>query len=236
MDLKSQLNSLIQLQTVDSEIYALNKEKNTKPDEIKAIEANYEVKKQSLQNLEKAALDLQKQKKDRELELAGKEEGAQKLQSQLFQLKTNKEYQTMMQQIADAKADGSVIEEKILQIMEDMDKAKAEVDKEKQKLQAEEKIASDKKEKIQGRIKEVDDRLAQLEIQRKQNIPNIDPKVFTRYERILQNRDGLAIVTVKNNSCLGCNMFVPPQVINMIKMYDNIITCEMCNRILYIEE
>jgi len=31
-------------------------------------------------------------------------------------------------------------------------------------------------------------------------------------------------------------MFVPPQVINLIKMYERIITCEVCNRMLYIEE
>ena len=30
-------------------------------------------------------------------------------------------------------------------------------------------------------------------------------------------------------------MFVPPQVINLIRMYECIITCEVCNRILYIE-
>jgi predicted nucleic acid-binding Zn-ribbon protein len=52
----------------------------------------------------------------------------------------------------------------------------------------------------------------------------------------LQSKGGLAIASVKNNSCGGCNMFVPPQVINLIKMYDSIVTCEMCNRILYTEE
>ena len=31
-------------------------------------------------------------------------------------------------------------------------------------------------------------------------------------------------------------MRVTPQIINMIKMYDHLITCEACNRILYIEE
>ena len=31
-------------------------------------------------------------------------------------------------------------------------------------------------------------------------------------------------------------MNVPPQVINLIKMYDNPVICEVCQRILYIEE
>jgi len=67
-------------------------------------------------------------------------------------------------------------------------------------------------------------------------MPGIDRKILTQYERILNNRDGLAIVSVKGNSCQGCNMFVPAQVINLIKMYERIITCEVCNRMLYIKD
>lgn len=236
INLKEQLTNLVKLQAIDSEIYALNQSKLSMPEEIKALGAAFEAKKSELSCAEKLLLDLQKQKKEQEAELSTKEESAKKLQGQLFSLKTNKEYQTMMQQIADAKADGSVVEDKILQIMEQMDKVKVESDKEKIKLKEEEKIFNDQKTKIQARIKEVDDRLVELEAQKKQMSPGINPKVYAQYERILSMRRGLAITTVKNNSCQGCNMSVPPQVVNLIKMHDKIITCEMCNRILYIED
>ena len=236
IDLKAQINSLVKLQTIDSEIYALRYEKESKPQEIKTLEAAFEEKKQSLATLEKNLLDLQKQRKDKELELASKEESAKKLQTQLYLLKTNKEYQAMLQQIQDAKADASIVEDKILELFDASDKIKTEVEREKQKLKEEEKLFFDQKKKIEDRIKEVDDRLAQLEALRIQVTPDIEPKILAQYERILLNRDGLAIVTVKDNSCKGCNMFVPPQVINLIKMYERLITCEVCNRILYINE
>ncbi len=236
MDLKTQLSNLVGLQEIDSQIYALNQEKQAKPLEIKAIEEQFEAKKQSLLVLEKLSLDLQKQKKDKEGELAAKEESAKKLQGQLFQLKTNKEYQTMLQQIADTKADGSVIEENILEIMVKMDKVKLDIEEEKKKLQEEEKFFNGEKAKVQIRVKEIDDKIAQLDAQRKQIIPGIDKKIIDQYERVLASRNGLAITTAKNNSCQGCNMYVPPQVINLIKMYEKIITCEMCNRILYVED
>ncbi|MEI6632010.1 MAG: C4-type zinc ribbon domain-containing protein, partial [bacterium] len=236
LDLKSQLHTLINLQAIDTEIYILKAEIEAKPKELQAIEDAFEAKKQQLANLEKSSLDLQKQRKDKELELASREDGVKKLQTQLYQLKTNKEYQTMMQQINDAKADGSVIEDKILELFNQVDQAKDEIDKEKQKLQEEETVISEQKGKIEQRIKEIDDRIAQLDGQRKQVFPSIDAKILAQYDRILTNRDGLAIVSVKDNSCLGCNMYVPPQVINLIKMYECIITCEICNRILYINE
>ncbi|MFA5062762.1 MAG: C4-type zinc ribbon domain-containing protein [Candidatus Omnitrophota bacterium] len=234
--LKLQLSNLVKLQTVDSEIYALRLEKSLKPQETQALEASYEEKKARIAELGKKTLDFQKQRKDRELELSSKDEAIKKLQGQLYGLKTNKEYQTMLKQIQDAKADYSVIEDKILELFDSSDNIVKEVEKEKARLGEEEKVFLAEKKKVDDRIKIIDDRLAQLDAQRKQALQEIAPKILTQYERILSNRDGLAIVTVKGNSCGGCNMFVPPQVINLIKMYEHIITCEMCNRILYIDE
>ena len=236
VDLKSQINNLVGLQIIDSEIYGLKAEKEAKPEEIKNLEASFEAKKQHLAELEKNLLDLQKQRKDEELELASKEEAGKKLQTQLYSLKTNKEYQAMLQQIQDSKADASVIEDKVLVLFEQADKVKTETEREKQRLTQEEKLFLEQKKKIEDRLKEIDDRLSQLDAQRKQIMPDIEPKILAQYERILSNRDGLAIVDVKDNTCQGCNMFVPPQVINLMKMYERIITCEVCNRILCIKD
>jgi hypothetical protein len=181
-------------------------------------------------------LDLQKARKDKEGELAAKEEATRKLQAQLYSLKTNKEYQTMLHQIQDSKADASVIEDKILQLFDACDKISKDIDKEKNRLNDEEKVFAAQKQQVEMRIKEIDGRLLMLQAQRKQTTPLIDAKILSQYERILSNRDALAIVGVKHNSCLGCNMHVPPQVINLIQMYEHIITCEMCNRILYIPD
>ena len=236
VNLKNELASLVKLQAIDTEIYLLRAQKAVKPEEIKNLESAFELKKSHLAELEKDSLDIQKQRKDAELELASKEEATKKLQSQLFSLKTNKEYQTMLQQIQDSKADASVIEDKILGLFDKVDKKKSEAEKEKLKIKDEEKIFIAEKKKVEDSIKLIDDRLAQLEANRKQVIPEIDPKILAQYDRILNSRDGLAIVTVKGNSCGGCNMFVPPQVINLIKMYERIITCEICNRMMYIDE
>ena len=236
LNLKIQLQNLRVLQEVDSVIHSLRKEKELLPQEMSVFEAAFEEKKQQLQSAEKKSLELQKLRKERELELATKEEAAKKLQGQLFSLKTNKDYQTMLQQIQDAKADASVIEDKILEVLSQLDKTKDEVTAEKAKLADEEKVFFVKKKNIEDKIKEIDDRLKQLDVKRDQAIVGVDQKILTQYERVLHSRDGLALASVNNDSCGGCNMRTPKQVINLIKMYDRIITCEMCNRILYIEE
>ena len=62
VDLKTQLGSLIKLQTVDSEIYTLRLEKESKPQEINVLEQSFESKKAHMAELEKKSLDLQKQR------------------------------------------------------------------------------------------------------------------------------------------------------------------------------
>jgi len=142
----------------------------------------------------------------------------------------------MLQQIQDSKADASLVEDKILEAMDKIDKAKLNVDAEKKKLLEEEKFFNEQKAKLENELKEIEQRLVQLEGQRKQLMPGIDKHIMAQYERILKSRDGLAIVPVKDSSCLGCHMSMPPQVINLIRMYDHIVTCEVCNRILCIPD
>ncbi len=236
VDLKSQLSKLVELQAIDSQMHALRAEKASKPQAIKEIEAAFEAKKQHLAEIEKKSLDIQKARKEKELESGTKNESVVKLKGQLYSLKTNKEYQTMLHQIQDGQADASVIEDKILELMVQSDAIKVELDQEKNKIKEEEKVFAGQKKIIEDRIREIDEALAKHETQRKQIIPDIDPKILIQYERILPSRDGLAIVTVKHETCGGCNMTTPPQVVNLIKMYERIITCEVCNRMLYVEE
>ena len=102
IDLKTQIIGLVRLQKLDSEIYLLENQRTIMPQEIKALEVAFELKKQDLMVLEKQSLDLQIQRKEKELQHAASVEGVKKLNGQLFSLKTNKEFQLMQQQIADA--------------------------------------------------------------------------------------------------------------------------------------
>lgn len=223
---------LRQLQEVDTQIYRLRREKDDMPREIDALKTAFEAKKASLAAAEKLSLDAQKEKKEREIEFASREEAAKKLQGQLYQLKTNKEYNTMLQQIQDAKADASLIEDKILESMDKIDAAKNAVDAEKLKLQAEEQVFNAEKARIDARAREMDEKIAQLDNQRKHLLPGIDSKILADYDRILKSREGLAIVGVKDNMCGGCNLKVPAQIINLISKYELVQKCEACNRIL----
>ena len=82
----------------------------------------------------------------------------------------------------------------------------------------------------------MEDRVKVLESQRKQLLPGVDRVLLTRYEKVLAHKDGLGIAPITDNSCGGCHMNVPPQTINAIKMHDQLIECEICQRIMYLED
>ncbi len=236
VSIKEQLKKLLDLQTVDFEIYNLRRELREKPVYIENLRNIYEEKKAGLKALEDKLRGVLVERKAEELELQTKEGDIVKSNNQLFQLKTNKEYQAKMVEIENLKADKSIIEEKILLLYEETDKISAFSEKEKTFLKQEEEKYITQKKQVDDSIKGIQDRLSVLEAKRSQITPDILKTNLSRYERILENKDGLAMVPVKSDACGGCFMNVPAQVVNEIKMHDKLIFCEICSRILYLED
>lgn len=236
ISIKEQIRNLVQLQKIDSEIIALEKEKKDKPEEIARFQERFNDKKAKAEEIKKETDTLLVKRKEQEVELATKEEAIKKSQQQLYTLKTNKEYTAMTKEIEGVKADKSVIEDVILTNFDRVDAKKNELVKETEHLKQEEQILNSDKKKVDDRIKEIDAELATLGNKRKQFAELVEPKLLARYEKLLSNRVGLAIVAVKNEACHGCFMNATPQVINEIKMYDKIIACQMCSRILYLDD
>ena len=235
-NIKEEIRRLVSLQEVDKKIYGLSREKAELPKQLDDIQKEFEDKRSKFKALEYQRQKLLLKQKDKEGELALKEENIKKSQGQLGQLKTNKDYQTKLSEIESLKADKSIIEEDILKTMDEFDQIKKDIEIEKNALVSEEKIFNEKKSVITSRSKEIEGLLSDISGKRKILSDSVDKKILERYEHILQGKEGIAIVKVVNNSCTGCFMSLPHQVTNEIKMHDRLIMCEICSRILYLEE
>jgi predicted nucleic acid-binding Zn-ribbon protein len=75
--------------------------------------------------------------------------------------------------------------------------------------------------------------MADLEGARKTIVPEVPPEPLAAYERVLEIREGLALVPVVGDACGGCNRRLPPQIVNEALLKAKLVTCESCNRILY---
>ena len=68
---------------------------------------------------------------------------------------------------------------------------------------------------------------------RQQILGTVDESLRSRYEMILSRRGGVAVVAVRNGTCEGCRMRVPPQLYNQIQRNEQVFLCPSCQRMLH---
>lgn len=236
VNLEEQIKLLVELQELDSQILKIKRELEFIPEQMKELEDKFTEEAINLKKCEDELKTIQLKRKEKELDLESKEGGIKKYQSQLYQIKTNKEYSALQQEIERAKADNSLIEEEILKILDQIDTQNQKIAKEKELLKASESNYNEEKKKKAEESKQLESQLEGLNGGRAALTPKIDKIILSKYERISKNKDGLAVVPVVNEACNGCFRIMPPQVTNEIKMKRDLVLCDNCSRILYIEE
>lgn len=234
--LKLQLNKLVALQKIDFDLFSLKRDLADKPALIDELKTQFEQSKSKLKSLEDKLKNILVKRKETELEVKEKEDGISKAKAQLNLLKTNKEYSAKLAEIESLKADQSLFEEKILISFDEGDAVSKDIEKEKVSVGAIEKDFLAKKKIFEDEIKAIEEKIRSLEGQRASIAPEVDRNFLIRYEKIVNHKDGLGIVPVKQNTCGGCNMNVPNQLINELKLSTELIYCGICSRILYLEE
>ena len=228
-----QIKILLELQKIDSEIHRLKKEWAMHPERQKRAEQEFEKKKAGLKATEDELKAVQLKQKQRESDLAAREDKIAKLQAQLYQLKSNKEYSTMELEIKGMKADKSLLEEEILGLMDSLEQIRGRAAKEKELLSGEEKRCQETLEALKREASALEASVKELNEKRKHFTPNVEPRLLSQYERLLRGLDGLALVPVVNNSCGGCHIGLPPQVVNETQQSEKWVLCESCARLLY---
>jgi predicted nucleic acid-binding Zn-ribbon protein len=153
----------------------------------------------------------------------------------LAQAKNSKEYMAAQREI-DQRREGLAAREgeiaKLVDAVEGKKKLLAERAKDVDSLKAS--IEKDD-EAAKARMAEIQAKIAELRAEREKVAAEVKPDVLKRYSSIRMRR-GLAVVSVRNGTCQGCNMNIPPQLYNVIQRGQTIETCPSCHRIIYWED
>ncbi len=236
INLEEQIKLLLELQGLDTRIFRIEDLLESIPENIAAMDERFKEKTAGLKSLEDGVKAILLKRKAKEGDLESKEQSVKKFHSQQNQVKTNKEYTALEEEIGRAKADGSVLEEEILKIFDQIDVENKKIGAEKDFLKAEElKMAAEKK-RLEGEADAAKIELKNLKSRRGDVAAKVDKTLLPKYERLVAGKDGLAICAVAGNACQGCFRVLTSQVINEIRMRQELIFCEHCARIIYIEE
>jgi uncharacterized protein len=231
--MKEELRKLIKLQEFDSEIYSLQLQGEEIPVIINDLKSQETESKEKLSELKDAAKKLEVEKQAQETEIEAHKQKILKYDSQLYQIKNNDDYKSMLKQIEDTKISISEIEEKTLILMEKLDKISVKT-----------KVAEDIYNEEQQKVKQQEDILNKelsglntqiADLKEKSNgcKKTIEKKLLEKYEQILNFRKDSAIAPIIDDSCSACNMVLLPQIVDTAKGGKDLILCDNCSRILY---
>jgi len=234
--LKEILAILVGLQNIEAEAEKIRTAQKNLPIRLNSLEEGFKLFSDGIEQKRKEFEDRQKQKREKDRLLQTGQEALKKTRERLSDVKTNKEYQSMLKEIEVAEAKNGKLEDEIISLLEGLDVFQKEMNATDEELTLRRRSYEEEKQAVQGEIDslqgKLDDFLCRGENLRK----GMPPDILRKYERIKVIGNGLAVVPVWKEVCCGCHMAIPPQMYNELQTSEDIMTCPNCNRILYWED
>ncbi len=151
----------------------------------------------------------------------------------LNRVRNEKELQALRREIEVGKEANQLTEEELLGVFESLDALKTAAAEAERRLAELEEGSTGKIAERRARIGEFAAELKRERESRDRTAASLDGNVRQKYEQILTRRGGTAVVEVRNGTCLGCHMNLPPQVFNELQRTRDIRLCPNCHRILF---
>ena len=233
--MRDQLKRLEELQRHDAKIQELENSLKAIPVKLAAtqndlarVEGLLETERQSMGETERYYGEQKGLMTDDEVQVAG-------AKHKLAQAKNSKEYMAAQREIEQRREGLATREVEINKLVEALDaKKKLLADRANDVATLRGSIEKDG-EAAKARMSEIESKIAELRGERDKLAAEVKPEVLKRYSSIRLRR-GLAVVSVRNGTCQGCNMNIPPQLYNVLQRGVSVETCPSCHRIIYWEE
>lgn len=236
-NLQEELEKLLELQEIDSNLQDINTLLEELPVKLKNIEKEDISLQHEMEAFKKTTTQLKVERRQKEIELKAIEEQTKNLQSKLFDVKTNKEYQALQNEIQNLKLKASSLEDEILVYMDQDEQFKEKEKNLLHKIEEHKKMMAQKQKEIEGRINQL--KVEQTLVQQKRNeyATSIDSLLIDLYTRIKKSKkDGIAVCRISEDStgcsCGGCYVYIPGYLKEKVKKKTEIVQCENCGRIL----
>src|SRR5207302_2011478 len=128
------------------------------------------------------------------------------------------------------------IEDRELEVMEELDKLKIEIGAEEKKSTASNESFARQKTDLESKGTTLNQRLEELTKERTELAEKIDEDLLSHFERLIASKGDAAVVALEHEVCTGCHMKITTQTAHRVRSGKEIESCEQCGRILYAAE
>jgi predicted nucleic acid-binding Zn-ribbon protein len=234
--LNEEISKLIDLQAIDSEIDGFDQQIQGKEQEVDAQQQSITDKEEDASKAKENIEQLELKHRETKTDLDDAQFGIKERQNKMMKVQTSREHQALLKEIEDNKRRIKENEERLLQLMEQVEQAEATVKELGNLCKGEKKLLAEKSDEVAKAIELINARKKKVIKQRDGLAPQLHPGTQKRYEMLRVKRDGSAVVATINGTCQGCFMAIPPQQYNEVRKGDKINFCPTCQRILYYRE
>jgi predicted nucleic acid-binding Zn-ribbon protein len=234
------LASLHKLQAVETKLRGLK-------DQIRRKDRQLNHHRLQVKQLEDQLKDRQEEIKSRktqasqlEMDFKTKEATVAKLRTQLNVAKNNKEYSMILTQLNTERADNSKLEERILEELTAVEQIQGTLAEMEKNLAAQRTELGGVEKEIETFRQGLQTQIDELMVEREKVADEVPQQDLKMFERVAEAHEGEAMAKVIKSSygdecsCDGCNMSIPMEKVNALMTKDQIQTCNICGRILYI--
>jgi predicted nucleic acid-binding Zn-ribbon protein len=241
MPIDRELGLLLSLREVDVEIDEVSHGEADALSRLDIAKTRFLADKEQAASDKKAIDDGLKQRKLLELELKSKDEQKKKYAGQLYEVKTNEQYRAMQEEMEKATKDMAAIEEKILEMMVKEDEIKSRAAKINLELAESEKKFKAVEIEVNAALAQFAERKAGLLAKRKERSGGIPAPLQRRYDRIRSQQGGSPLAGIIRGEkgvpmCASCQMNLRAQTVVEVQKQEELIACDSCGRILYMED
>lgn len=231
--MNTHLQLLIAFQHLDSKIIQLQERTHQIPESIEELNTTLDESREKLEEAETFLGEENARRRDLELDVEALLGKLSKYKSQLTEVKTNKEYQAVLHEIATAEGEITTKEDQILEGMMVIEEKEQLGETLRKEFEHKEKEILQKRSELENFAAEAQAQIDDLENEKSQLGTQIPDELSQQYGKIATARNGLALAEAKDQSCQACHVKLRPQLFAELKTKQEIITCENCNRFLY---
>ena len=230
------LRNLIALQDIELKITSLQKQIAETPIKVQNLKNDLERLQHEHQDRVMRLQDLSKRRRAREGDVDMMRSKLSRFKDQLMAVKTNKEYTAMLHEIQMAEDQIRAEEDKILEIMEEMEIKETELKKDEKELNARTGELEKRIRETEAAVPGIEAEGARLMEMKTAAESTVDPDLLARYRRIAEVRKGIALAEAKDELCTACHVRIRPQVYADLLHTETIYACDSCSRILFMRE
>jgi len=226
------IEKLLELQTADKEIRKLQDEVAALPKRMAVIEQKLAGTKAHLEKVRTAAKSDEANRKKFEANIKDLQGKISKYRDQSLDVKTNEQYKALLHEIQFAEQEIRLNEDRILEVMVNVDARDKEVKAAEAELKAETAEIDREKQEALKVTAEDQKKLAEWNAKRNGLRQGISEDVLRQYERVAKFR-GSGLAEVRDQKCMGCQVMLRPQTYNEVRNGEKVMLCESCQRVNY---